>query len=315
MPLHPDMLKAIEAMQAFGFRPIAELSPEEAREQSEAMARLRAGDSAGDGIETRDGTLPVEGGDIRARFYRPPGAARDAKLPCLVYFHGGGHVIGSIDTHDSVARALCKGAGIAVVSVGYRKAPEHKFPVAAEDCYAATRWVHDNAGAIGVDGGRLAVGGDSAGGNLAAAVALMALDRGGPELKLQLLVYPIVDYACVSPTYEQFAEGYGPLTKVGMRWFRNHYLYADADADDWRASPLKAPSHRGLAPALFVTAECDVLLQDSLDYAEVLRAAGVAVEHAHFDGMMHGFFSMPATLQNTAAAHARAVAALKRAFA
>jgi acetyl esterase len=309
------MIKAIEAMKAFGFRPIAELDPAAAREQSEAMARLRAGDSAGDGVEARNRRIEVAGGELPIRLYRPPGAEPGTRLPALVYFHGGGHVIGSLDTHDSVARAMCKGAGIAVVSVGYRKAPEHKFPVAAEDCYAATRWTHAHGAEIGVDGARLAVGGDSAGGNLAAAVALMALARGGPALRLQLLVYPITDYACASPSYARFADGFGPLTQAGMRWFQNHYLRGPEDAADWRASPIKAPRHAGVAPALFITAECDVLLDDSLSYAEVLRAAGVAVEHAHFDGMIHGFFSMPAALSTTAAAHARATAALKVALA
>ena len=315
MPMHPDMIKAIETMQALGFRPFVELTPDEARAQTEEMARLRAADSEGDGIATENRTIPGPGGEIPIRIYRPRGAAADEVLPVLVYFHGGGFVIGSPDTHDSVARGMCNGARIAVVSVNYRKAPKSKFPAAAEDCYAAAKWVHDNAGSIHVDAHRMAVGGDSAGGNLAAVVALMAREAGGPELRLQLLVYPLTDYDFSTASYAEFAQGYGALTKVGMEWFRDHYLRSEADTGDWRAAPIRAASHAGLPPALFVTAECDVLLDDSRKYIATLKAAGVPVEHAHFDGMIHGFFSMPATLESTAAAHARAVTALKKAFA
>jgi len=312
--MHPDMLQAIEDMRAFGIRPIGELSPQDAREQFEAMGRLSNGEAEGDGITTQDRTIPGPVGEIPARIYRPPGARQSEALPALLYFHGGGFVVGSINTHDSVARAMCQGAHIAVVSVDYRMAPEHKFPAAPEDCYAATHWVHENASSIGVDGNRLAVGGDSAGANLAAVVALMAREAGGPGLKLQLLVYPVVDFDFATPSYKTFAEGYGPLTSGGMRWFKEHYFSSDADGEDWRAAPVKAKSHAGLPPALFVTAGCDVLLDDSRIYAQTLASAGVPVEHAHFDGMIHGFFSMPSSVESTAAAHARAVTALKSAF-
>ena len=313
MPLHPDMVKVIEAMADFGYRPMETLTPAEARAQSEAMAALRADPSEDEGLTIEDRTIPVSGIDLPARTYRPEGTEGEA-LPALAYYHGGGHVIGSLDTHHDVARHMAREAYIAVVSVGYRKAPEHKFPIAAEDCFEALAWVAANGDALGVDGTRLAIGGDSAGANLAAVTALLARQAGGPAPRLQILVYPITDYACDAPSYETFAEGYGGLTRDAMLWFQDHYLDGPEDIADWRASPNRAPDHAGLAPALVVTAECDVLLDDSLRYIETLKAAGVAVEHANYDGMIHGFFSMATSIAATADARARAVAALRRAL-
>ncbi len=313
MPLHPDMIKVIQAMESFGYRAMDTLTPDEARAQSEAMAALRADPEGDAGLIIENRTLPVAGADIPARTYRPVGTEEQA-LPALVYYHGGGHVIGSLDTHHDIARHMAREAGIAVVSVQYRKAPEHKFPLPAEDCFEALRWVAANAAALGINAQALAVGGDSAGANLAAVVALMAKQSGGPATRLQILVYPITDYACTAESYTTFAEGFGGLTRDAMVWFQDHYLNGPGDQADWRASPNLAADHTGLPPALFITAECDVLLDDSLAYIETLKAAGVAVEHAHYDGMIHGFFSMAPTIQATADARARAVGALRSAL-
>jgi acetyl esterase len=252
-------------------------------------------------------------GAMKLRIYWPRDASQ--KLPAMVYFHGGGHVIGSLDTHDSVARNLCVGANIVVVSVDYRLAPEHPFPAAAVDCYAATAWTAEHAGEIGVDPARLAVGGDSAGGNLAAVVALMARDAGKPRLSLQLLVYPITDYACTSPTYKTYGYGYGVLDTPAMLWFQRYYLKDLRNAADWRASPIKAASHRGLAPACIIAAQCDVLHDDSPAYAEALRQAGVPVEFHEYPGVIHGFFSMAPIIDEAVTAQAVASAALKHALA
>jgi acetyl esterase len=235
-------------------------------------------------------------------------------LPGIVYFHGGGHVIGSLDTHDAIARNLCAGVGAAVVSVDYRMGPEHRFPAAVEDAFAALCWVHAHAGELGIDGERLAVSGDSAGANLAAVVALMARDADGPRLRLQTLVYPIADFNFVGESYARYAAGYGVLTRGAMEWFRRHYLAVPADADDWRASPIKAADLGGVAPAFVVTAECDVLRDDGARYAEALERAGVPVDYREYPGMIHGFFGMAPAVDTAVAAQADVIAALRRAF-
>src|SRR2546429_4128759 len=227
--------------------------------------------------------IPGPAGDIRLRLYWPKSAA---PVPAIVYFHGGGHVIGSLDTHDLIARNLCAGAEAVVASVDYRMGPEHRFPAAVEDSFAALDWVHRNAKSLGADPDRLGVHGDSAGANLAAVVALLARDAGGPVLRLQSLVYPVADYNLNTPSYEKFATGYGILTREAMAWFRQHYLRSPADAEDWRASPIRASSLAGVAPAIVITAECDVLHDDGQGYAEALRRAGVAVEYREYPGMI-----------------------------
>src|SRR5690348_1235847 len=194
--------------------------------------------------------IPGPGGPIRLRFYWPKEADAGNPVPAIVYYHGGGHVIGSLDTHDLIARNLCAGAGALVASVDYRMGPEHRFPAAVDDSFAALRWLHANAAGLGAEPERLGVHGDSAGANLAAVMALMARDAGGPKLRLQSLVYPISDYALKNPSYTTFAEGYGLLTRAAMVWFQGHYLRSFADADDWRASPIKAASLAGVAPAI-----------------------------------------------------------------
>ena len=236
---------------------------------------------------TADGPL----GPIPLRVYRPAGAPASTPLAVLVFFHGGGWVIGDLETHDVLCRQLTAGSGVSVVSVDYCLAPEHKFPAAVDDAWAATRWVVAHAGELAVDATRLAAGGDSAGGNLAAVVALLARDKGAPGIAVQVLIYPVTDLVGETRSYRDFAEGY-LLTREGMRWFIAHYLTAEAEAADWRASPIRAQSLAGLPPALIVTAGFDPLRDEGEAYAERLRDAGVRVDSVCYGGMIHGFVPM-----------------------
>ncbi len=313
--LHPQIVQVIEAMERAQLRPIEASTPAEARAQMEATARSRKAEPMPVGrVEER--LIPGPAGEIRVRLYWPNGSGASAnKVPAIAYYHGGGHVIGSLDTHDLIARNLCAGAEALVMSADYRMGPEHKFPAAVDDSFAALQWLAANAASVGADPERLGVHGDSAGANLAAVVALMARDRGGPALKLQSLVYPVADYTMNTASYRIFAEGYGLLTAAAMRWFREHYLSSPADAEDWRASPLQAPSHAGLPPAIIVTAECDVLHDDGVAYAEALRKAGVEVEYREYPGMVHAFFGMVPIVDDAMNAQRAVWAAFKRAFA
>jgi acetyl esterase len=237
--------------------------------------------------------LVAEGphGPIPLRAYRPAGVPEATRLPVYVYFHGGGWVIGDLSTHDVLCRQLTAASGMSVISVDYRLAPEHKFPAAADDAWAATKWIAARAAELGVDATKMAVGGDSAGGNLAAVVALMARDAGGPALKLQVLLYPVTDVMRETRSYADFAEGY-MLTRDSMRWFIAHYLRSKDDASDWRVSPLRAPSLAGLPPALIVTAGFDPLRDEGEMFAGRLRDAGVTVDYVCYGGMVHGFAGM-----------------------
>jgi len=309
--LHPQIVKAIEAMQRAGLKPIEAQSPADARRQMEETARSRKAEPLPVArIEERE--IPGPAAPIPVRIYWPEAAGA---RPAIAYYHGGGHVIGSLDTHDLVARNLCHGAEAVVVSVDYRMGPEHKFPAAVDDSFAALRWVHANAASLGADPNRLGVHGDSAGANLAAVVALMSRDAGGPALRLQSLVYPVGDYSLSAPSYETYADGYGPLTRGAMQWFQRHYLRSPADAEDWRASPIRAASHAGVAPAIVVTAECDVLHDDGVAYAEALRRAGVQVEYREYAGMIHAFFGMVPIVDDAMNAQRAVWDAFKRAFA
>ena len=242
------------------------------------------------------------------RVYRP---VRGEPLPALVYFHGGGWTIGDLDTHDVLCRSLAVGARCAVVSVDYRLAPEHPFPAAVDDCVAATRYVAEHARELNIRG--IAVGGDSAGGNLAATVALAARDAGGPRLAFQLLIYPATDQRCATASHERNAQGY-LLTRDGIQYFRRAYLPHERDWTDWRASPLLAKSHANLPPALVITAGYDPLLDEGRAYAERLRAAGVEVEYREYADMVHGFVLFGGVLDTANAAVAECCSALRRAF-
>jgi acetyl esterase len=298
-------------MEKAGLRPIESMSPAEARAQMEATAMSRKAEPL-PVARVEERTMPGPGGPIRLRLYWPNATGA---VPAIAYYHGGGHVIGSLDTHDLIARNLCAGAAALVASVDYRMGPEHRFPAAVEDSFAALQWLYGNAGSLGADPGRLGVHGDSAGANLAAVVALLARDAGGPKLRLQSLVYPVADYTMSTPSYEKFAEGYGLLTRAAMVWFQQHYLRTPEDAQDWRASPIKAASLKGVAPAIVVTAECDVLHDEGKGYADALRRAGVAVEYREYPGMIHAFFGMVPAVDDAMNAQHAVAAAFKHAFA
>jgi acetyl esterase len=259
-------------------------------------------------IENR--TLPSPAGGIPVRIYTPAGRG---SLPVLVYFHGGGWVLGSVEGNDVLCRALSNAAGCIVMSVDYRLAPEHPFPAAVDDAYHATLWAAENAAGIGGDSSRIAVGGDSAGGNLAAVVAQVARDHGKPSLKFQLLIYPVTDAACDTPSYSENADGY-LLTRDAMQWFWNHYTPSDADRKNPCASPLRAVNFTGLPPALVITAEFDPLRDEGERYADRLRAAGISVQLTRYDGMIHGFFAMAAMIDQGKQAIQQAAAALRAAF-
>ena len=305
MPVEPQTKALLDQLTAMGGPPLHTLEVAQARE---LMNALRAFNAAGPEVaKVEDRKIPVPTGDIPVRIYTPAGKA---PLPVLCWFHGGGWVLGDLDGADATCRQIAKAAGCAVVSVDYRLAPESKFPTAAEDCYAATKWVAANAGALGVDAGRISIGGDSAGGNLTAVVALMARDRGGPALRLQLLVYPVTDATYETKSYRDNAEGY-LLTRDSMVWFWNHYLRNDADKANPYASPLRAANLAGLPPALVITAEFDPLRDEGEAYAKRLEAAGVKTKLSRYDGTIHGFFAMTGFIDLGKKAVAEAAEALK----
>jgi len=307
MPLHPQVKVVLDLMAKAG-PPMHHLTPEEAREQILAM-RANKGEVEAVG-KVEDRTVKGPGGDIPIRIYTPNGRG---PFPLLVYFHGGGWVVGSIETLDVSCRSLTNLANCITVSVDYRLAPEHKFPAAPDDCYAATTWTALNAASIHGDPKRMAVGGESAGANLAAAVTLMAQERGAPSIALQLLLYPVTDYACNTPSCRENAEGYFLTTEM-MRWFWNHYLRNDADGENPFASPLRAKRLQGLAPAVIYTAEFDPLRDEGADYAKKLREAGIAVEYKCHEGLIHGYMGMAKAVEPAGEALQEAAAALRKAF-
>jgi acetyl esterase len=290
MPLDPQAKALLDQMAEAGAPPFETLSPEQAREMIVQMRDLAGEPESVAKVEDR--TISSSNGTIPVRVYTPEGTG---PFPVLVYFHGGGWVIGSIDTIDAPCRSLANRSGCVVVSVEYRLAPEHKFPAGPEDCYAATRYVAQNAAEFNVDPQRLAIGGDSAGGNLAAAVALMARDRGGPPIAFQLLVYPVTNHSYDTASYQENADGY-LLTKNGMVWFWDHYLKDAEDGHNQIASPLRALSLEGLPPASVITCEFDPLRDEGEAYAARLRESGVQVEAKRYDGLIHGAFQMGAVL-------------------
>ncbi len=253
--------------------------------------------------EARDFSFPGPAGDIGARYYRPLGAKPGEALPAVVYFHGGGWTCGDLDTHDSVCRGIAAHGRCAVVAVDYRMGPEHKFPAAVEDAVAAVQWVGKNAGSLAIDAARLAVAGESAGGNLAA-VAAIALRDSQPGLAMQVLVYPVTDQAADTDSLRRFAQGYS-LTRELLRWYQRQYLRDERDRADWRASPLRAREHSRLPSAYVITAGFDPLLDEGLAYAERLEQAGVAVTYECFEGQIHGFLPMGGAIAAAHHAHYR----------
>lgn len=283
MPLDPLAQQMLEQLQAYGDPPLHELSVAEARKEMEQFAQMLGPGEAVEHVE--DCVAPSEHGDIPLRIYRP---AASVPLPILVNFHGGGWVLGSLDSDDAKCRALANAVGCAVVNVNYRHAPEHKFPAAAEDAYAATLWAAQNAASFSGDASRLAVAGASAGGNLAAVVSLMARERGAPEICFQVLSVPVTSSACDTESYCSNADGY-VLTRASMEWFWNHYLSQPSDGEHEYASPLNARNFSDLPPAFIATAEYDPLRDEGEAYARALQDAGVHVNYKCYDGMLHVF--------------------------
>lgn len=310
--LDPQAKAVIDLVIKSGRPPYHQLSPQEAR-QMFRDTRPASTPPAPEIGTVKDLMADGPAGPIPLRLYRLKGVPASTTLPALVFFHGGGWVIGDLETHDVLCRQLTAGAGIGVVNVDYRLAPEHKFPAAIDDAWAATRWVAAHAAELGIDAGRLAVGGDSAGGNLAAVVALLARDHGAPSLALQVLIYPVTDVGAESPSYADFAEGF-MLTRETMRWFSAHYLAGRHDAVDWRVSPLRAPSLAGVAPALVVTAGFDPLRDEGDAYARKLREAGGRVDATCYGGMIHGFVPMGRLIESGNRAVAHIAASLRQAL-
>jgi acetyl esterase len=308
MPLDPQAKQLLDQMASMGTPPLQAMSVPEARAFMDSLAALGGDVEAVAHVDDR--TVPGPAGDIPGRLYRP---GSDGPLPLLVYFHGGGWVIGGLESYDRLCRSLANAAGCAILAVDYRLAPEHKFPAAVDDCYAATSWAVAQAAALGADGTRAAIGGDSAGGTLTAVVAQLARDRSGPGLRFQLLIYPATDVAYDTPSYRENATGYF-LELDAMRWFYDHYLRNDADRADPRASPLRAADLHGLPPALVITAEFDPLRDEGEAYAARLREAGVPVTLTRYDGMIHGFFGLAPLLDQGKQAVAEAAAALRGAL-
>ena len=314
MTINPDAAKVVELIIASGRPPYPTIGHVAAREIFVASRAILQPDPSPVG-EVRDLAATGPAGEIPLRLYRGQGTDASRPQPTLIYYHGGGWVLGNLESHDGVCRDIANAAQCTVISVDYRLAPEAKFPAAADDSIAAAQWIHDNAETLGIDRNRLAVGGDSAGGNLSAVVALHARDNGGPSLKLQVLIYPSADMSSVYPSYEEFAEQL-PLTRSTMDWFVDLYLKQRAtDAKDWRASPLHAKSLAGLPPAFIITAGMDPLRDEGEEFARALMKAGVAVETKRFDGQIHGFLTMGRIIKDSQVAIADIATELRKAFA
>ena len=294
--LDPDAAAVFKAFQEAGRPAYETLTPAEARAYYLA-GRPVTHPEPPELAAVRDVAIPAPHGAIPARLYEPKKLRTANGLASgLVFFHGGGWVIGDLDSHDVVCRQLAHEGESIVISVDYRLAPEHKFPAAVEDAITATQWVATNAADLGIDAARLCVGGDSAGGNLAAVVAIAARDGNGPALSGQVLIYPATDFAMTHPSHSEPQTSI-LLTHSVIRWFRDHYLTGAADVHDWRASPVRAKTLIGLPPAYVLTAGADPLRDEGDEYAQRLKEAGVPVTYRHFAGQFHGFFTMGKLLQ------------------
>jgi acetyl esterase len=315
MTINPDAAKVVELIIASGRPPYPTIGHVAAREIFVASRAILQPDPSAVG-EVRDLAAVGPAGKIPLRLYRGKGTDTSRQQPALIYYHGGGWVLGNLESHDGVCRDIANAAQCTVIAVDYRLAPEAKFPAAADDAIAAAKWINDNAAELGIDRERLAVGGDSAGGNLSAVVALHARDNGNsPKLKLQVLIYPSADMSSVYPSYEEFAEQL-PLTRTTMDWFVDLYLKDRAkDAKDWRASPLHAKSLAGLPPAFVITAAMDPLRDEGEAFVRALIKAGVPVEAKRFDGQIHGFLTMGRIIRDSQVAIADIATELRKAFA
>ena len=311
MPLDPQVEAVLEMVRAAGNREYWQMTPAEARDWHNRKAGiLDVAPEPVHGVTER--RIAGPGGDLALRIYTP----RDAgiSLPVLVWLHGGGHVVGSLASYDALCRTLALKADCIVVSVDYRLAPEHMFPAGVDDCIAALAWVGAHAAEIGGDPDRIAIGGDSAGGNLAAVCAILARDRDGPKLVFQLLVYPRTASDEELPSHYTYAEGH-LLTRRAILWFHEHYRASDADREDFRYAPLACPDLSRLPPALVIVGEYDPLRDDGVAYADALERAGCRVTLSQYDGMVHPFFSMGGAIDKGRVAHTEAAEALRKAFA
>jgi acetyl esterase len=289
--IHPDVQAVLAAARAAGSRPFETMAPEDAR--AAYLARRNFLQLPPDSVaERRDVTIEGPGGALALRLYRGLGTKEGQPLPCLFYLHGGGWVLGSLESHDGICCTLANEAACWVVAVDYRLAPEHPFPAAVDDCAAAFKWLASQASAIGIDGDRMAVGGDSAGGNLAAVLALMSRDGALPPTIYQLLLYPAVDLAITGESYGDKPTDGMTITPATMRYFLDHYLPNGSDRADWRASPLRVGSLAGLPPAFVLTCGHDPLEAEGRAYAERLAADDVPVTAVHLSDHTHGMLTM-----------------------
>jgi acetyl esterase len=312
MALDPESQRLLDLAAAANRPAWNSLSPEAARQQYLVLRPPAQGPRPA-GVNVVDRTIPGPGGPLALRLYRPASAAADAKLPALVFAHGGGWVFGNLESHDVLCAQLALDAGISVAAIDYRLAPEARFPGAFDDAVAGLQWVAANGASIGVDATRLAIGGDSAGGNLAAAVAIWARDNGGPRLRLQILAYPVTDAVARTDSYRRFYDGYG-LNAETMEWFFDHYTPDKSARGDWRVSPLRAASLAGLPPALVITAGYDPLRDEGRAYAWRLQQEGTMADLVEFGGMLHGFLSAPMLLHGARRGTAICAAALREAL-
>ena len=290
MPLDPGAVAVLDLIRQLGRPPLYTLTPTEAREAS-ARSRAVLQPEPEPVADVEDLTCPGPLGPVNLRRYRAVGTAADAALPCLLYLHGGGWVIGDLDSHDQMCRVLANAARCCVVAVDYRMAPEHLYPAAVDDCAAALRFIVEHARDLRIDAARIAVGGDSAGGNLAAVLAIMARDGTLPKVGFQMLLYPVTDIAGERPAYQRFTENL-LLTDKTMRWFINHYVPDPARRVEWQASPLRATSLHGVATAYVMTAGHDPLVDEGIEYARRLEADGVRVTAVHMTDQIHAFLGM-----------------------
>jgi acetyl esterase len=288
MPVHPQAQAFLDQMEG---QPNAhELPIVDARAMMDGFNALAGEPPAVASVEDRD--IPGPGGPLRIRVYRPAGTRDDDDdLPVTLYFHAGGFVMGSLVSHDTMCRKLANGAGCVVVAVDYRRSPEHKFPAPVDDAFAALQWVASHGTDLRADSSRLAVAGDSVGGGLATIVSILARDAGGPPIRLQVMVYPDVDWQFASPSWTEYAHGYFVTIDVA-KWLRDLYFEREEDWSDWRASPLRCPDLSGLPPALLLYPEYNIARSDMEEYARRLEAAGVPTKASMYDGMLMGWWCM-----------------------
>lgn len=311
MPLDPTVKAFLDQLEAQPSPKVWEMEPPMARESMVAMMQFAGPKDVPIGKVT-DIRIPGPAGVIPARMYTSVSASSE-KLPAMVFFHGGGFVIGSLETHDGLCRMLANMSGCRIVSVDYRLSPEYRFPAAVEDAFAAAEWIANNAAQLGIDISRLAIGGDSAGGNLAAVVTQIARDAGAPKLAFQMLLFPVTDLGADTASRRDFAEGY-LLDMKTMHWFGNHYLGRNGDVKHPHASPLLADKFSGLPPAFVMVAGFDPLHDEGIAYAEKLRGAGIAVTIEDYPDLVHDFIYLVGVLPQASEALGKAASALKTAL-